>query len=98
MRPERVRNNVPDSLSISSSSVKVCKEFNWDVDDRDMEKARRKATAVDATGRKACAIRTDLQNMWRCMMKGSELRASDQVLNKCRQNKNTKVGQLKMNG
>lgn len=82
MRPERVRSNVPDSLSISSSSVKMCKEFNWDVDDRDMERARREATAVDATSRKSCAIRAAVQNMWCCMMGGSDLRASGQVLNK----------------
>ena len=90
MRSERGRNNVPDSLSIFSSSVKVCKEFNWDVDDRDMEKARCEATADDDTGRRACAIRAALRNMWRCMMEGRELRASDV----CRQNKNTKVGQF----
>ena len=53
-------NNVPDSLSISSSFVKVCKEFNWDIDDRDMEMARREATAADATGRKACVFRAAL--------------------------------------
>ena len=67
--------------------MKVCKEFNWDVDDRDMEKARREAAAEEDTGRKACATRAALQNMWRCMMEGRELRASDVR----RQNKNTKV-------
>jgi hypothetical protein len=50
--------------------VKVCKEFNWEPDGRDMEKARREATAVDATGRRARAFRAALCNTWRCMMAG----------------------------
>ena len=35
------KNRLPASLSMSSSSVKVCKEFNWDSDGQDMEMARR---------------------------------------------------------
>ena len=69
--------------------MKVCKEFNWDVDDWEKEKARCEATAEGDAGRKACATRVALKNMWRCMMEGRELQASGV----CRQNKDTKVSQ-----
>lgn len=83
MGPESDRNNVPDSLSISSSSVKVCKEFNWDVDGRDMERARCEATVGKGMDRRPCTFRVALYNTWRCMMTRrtrKERRASGQAI------------------
>lgn len=48
--------------------MKVCKEFNWDADGRDMEMARRETAAVDATDRRARTFRVALHNTWHCMM------------------------------
>ena len=71
------RNSIPASLSISSSSVKVCKEFNWDADGRDMEMVRRETAAADATGRRARTFRVALDNVRRCMMIRRERKGGD---------------------
>ena len=47
---------------MSSSSVKVFKEFSWDADGRDTENARREIAVVDATGRKDGKFRVTLEN------------------------------------
>ena len=43
-------------------SVKVCKEFNWDSDGRDMEMAQGKIAAVGAVDRKSHRFRMALDN------------------------------------